>query len=96
MSVFNDFIEELSKLQKQLDVKYNGDGYLRDQILTAVDIPAIQVVLRTDSHERLSTLSIGCQAICRTNPERRAVSRYIRRNTTERIRRQQQKMRSIR
>lgn len=46
MEVFQSFTSRLMQLQKQLDLPYHGDRYLRDQILTAVDIPSIQMVFR--------------------------------------------------
>lgn len=57
--VFLDFTAKLMQLQKQLDTPYHADRYLRDKLLTAVDVPHIQTSLR-DRIPRTSE-----QAICR-------------------------------
>lgn len=41
-----DFTAQMMQLQKQLDIPYHEDSFLRDQLLTAVDIPGIQTSLR--------------------------------------------------
>lgn len=46
VSVFRNFVARLVTLQKQLDRKYQGDGYLVDRLLSAVDIPSIQASLK--------------------------------------------------
>lgn len=46
MAMFNEFVKELLKFQKQLDVKFHGETHLRDHMLTAIDIPKIQIPLR--------------------------------------------------
>lgn len=46
VSVFRTFVAKLMSLQKQLDPSYHDDSFLRDRLLTAVDLPAVQVTLR--------------------------------------------------
>lgn len=45
-AVFRTFVAKLTSLQKQLDTPYHTDNFLRDRLLTAVDLPAIQSTLR--------------------------------------------------
>lgn len=42
VEVFNSFVAKLSGPQKQLDKYYQQDRYLRDHLLTAIDIASIQ------------------------------------------------------
>lgn len=44
--IFRMFVAKLMSLQKQLDIQYHTDAFLRDRLLTAVVIPAIQWALR--------------------------------------------------
>lgn len=46
VDVFRRFVSKLTSLQQKLDTRYHGDHYLRDRLLTAVDIPEIQGALR--------------------------------------------------
>lgn len=46
VSVFRPFVSKLMSLQKKLDLQNHTDSFLRDRILTAVDLPAIQVAFR--------------------------------------------------
>ena len=46
VTVFRQFVSKLMSLQHQLDPTYHSDNFLRDRLLTAVDIPAIQATLR--------------------------------------------------
>lgn len=46
VQVFSDFEETLQKLQKQLYSGYNHYQYLRDRLLTAIDVPSLQDPLR--------------------------------------------------
>lgn len=46
VAVFRDFVARLMALQKQLDTSYHADRFLRDRLLTAVDLPALQTTLR--------------------------------------------------
>lgn len=41
MAVFNDSVSNLTGLQKKLDTDYHNDRYLRDLLLTEIDIPSI-------------------------------------------------------
>lgn len=45
-SLLRKFVARLVMFQIQLDYKYKGDGFLIDQLLTAVDIPIIQIALK--------------------------------------------------
>lgn len=54
-STLRTFVSKLISLQKQLDRPYNFDSFLEYRLLTAVDMPAIQLTLRdrlerTDHH----------------------------------------------
>lgn len=42
VAVFRTFVAELMSMQNQLDKSYHQDQFLRDRLLTAVDIPSIQ------------------------------------------------------
>lgn len=42
ISVFRTFIEKIVTLQKQLDSRYQGDGFLIDQLLSSIGISEIQ------------------------------------------------------
>lgn len=44
--VFSTFTALLRTLQKQLDKKYHGDGYLVERLLTPVDITSIQDAIK--------------------------------------------------
>lgn len=44
--VFRRFVAVLTSLQKQLDITYHDEKFLRDRLLTAVDIASIQTTLR--------------------------------------------------
>lgn len=46
VEVFNAVIAKLTGFQKQLDADYQRDRYLRDRLLTAIDIPSLQDPLR--------------------------------------------------
>lgn len=46
VSVFRNFVARLMSLQKQLHPNYHSDEFIRDRLLTTVDIPSIQVTLR--------------------------------------------------
>lgn len=46
IDAFRGFATNLTSLQRQLDSSYQGDQYLRDRLLTSVDIPFIQASLR--------------------------------------------------
>lgn len=46
ITVFRSFVAKLISLQKQRDESYNGDRYIRDRLLTAVDMPLIRDSLR--------------------------------------------------
>lgn len=58
MEVFLNFTAILSNLQKQLDTPYHADRYFSYQLLTAVDMPDIQAILR-DLLPRTSEQSIA-------------------------------------
>lgn len=51
--VFRNFVAKIMSLQMQLNSKYHMYTFLRDRLLTAVDISAIQIALR----DRLSRTS---------------------------------------
>ena len=42
LEVFRKMVAKLSKLQRQLDSAYQGDLFLRDQIVVATDMPRVQ------------------------------------------------------
>lgn len=46
VTIFRKFVAKLTSLQNQLDPTYQTDQFLRDRLLTAVDIPSIQSTLR--------------------------------------------------
>ena len=46
VSIFRKFVATLTTLQKQLEVTYHADRFLRDRLLKAVDIASIQTTLR--------------------------------------------------
>ena len=46
VTIFRKFTASLMSLQNQLDDSYHDDQFLRDRLLTAVDIPSIQSSLR--------------------------------------------------
>lgn len=46
VAVYRDFIARLMSIQDQLDESYQGDKFLRDQLLASVDIPKVQGSLR--------------------------------------------------
>lgn len=46
VTVFRNFVAKLMSLQNQLDITYHTDQFLRDRLLTSVNIPAIQSSLR--------------------------------------------------
>lgn len=46
VEIFRKFVAKMISLQKQLDDVYHADHFLRDRLLTAVDIPKIQLTLR--------------------------------------------------
>lgn len=62
VTVFHIFTAKLILLQQQLDKSYHSDTFLRDSLLTAVDIPAIQARLR-DRFPRSSQQAINRVAI---------------------------------
>lgn len=46
VQLFNDFVAALTRLQKQLDHDYHHYRYLRDRLVTDIDIHSIQEPLR--------------------------------------------------
>lgn len=46
LAVFMILIANIIKFLKQLDEKYNGDGYSIDKLFTAVDKPEIKMILK--------------------------------------------------
>lgn len=46
MEVFRNFVAELMSLQKKIYSDYQGDKYVRDRLMTAIDLLFIQVALR--------------------------------------------------
>lgn len=46
MSALHTFVAKSMILQKQLDKTYHTNGFLRDRLIIAVDLPAIQSALR--------------------------------------------------
>lgn len=46
IEVFRTIIAQIISVQKQLDTLYHGDRYLRDRLLTTVNIPVIRDALR--------------------------------------------------
>ena len=70
-TVFRKFTAALMSLQNQLDVTYHEDKFLRDRLLTAVDIPSIQSSLR-DRLPRTSQQAINRVAIQLSDRKRSA------------------------
>lgn len=62
VTVFHKFVSDLISLQKQLDVSYHDDRFLRDRLLAAVDLPSVQATLR-DRITRNSQQAINSIAI---------------------------------
>lgn len=73
VDVFMDFTATMMQLQKQLDTPYHEDMFLRDHLLTAVDVPGIQTSLR-DPITRTSEQSINRVANCLSEKRRTAGS----------------------
>ena len=46
ISVYRNFVAKVMSTQKQLDASYHGDQYLRDQLMTSIDIPSVQDSLK--------------------------------------------------
>lgn len=46
VNVFGKFVSNVSSLINQVDTTYHTDSFLRDRLLTAVDIPYIQAKIR--------------------------------------------------
>lgn len=46
MKVYKSFVGKVMSIQKQLDSSYHGYRYLRDQLMTAIDIPVVQYPLK--------------------------------------------------
>lgn len=61
VEVFRKFTAKLMSLQKQVDPSYHSDQYLRDRLLSDVDIPEIRIALR-DRIPRTSAQAINCIA----------------------------------
>lgn len=55
---FLNFTAKMMRLQNQLDLRYHGDLFMREQLQTDVDIPAIQSSLR-DRIARISEQAIN-------------------------------------
>ena len=72
-TVFRNFTASLMSLQNQLDDTYHDDKFLRDRLLTAVDIPSIQSSLR-DRLPRTSQQAINRVAIQLSDRKRSAGS----------------------
>lgn len=68
--MFLDFIGELKSLQKKLDTRYHVYHYFRDQLLTALDVPAIHISLRDriprTSKQSINRIADGWSYRCRT------------------------------
>lgn len=45
VDVFRTFVEKLTSIQQQLDSRYHCDHFLRDRLLTAVDLLTMQSAL---------------------------------------------------
>lgn len=46
VTVFRKFVVDLISLQKQLDTYYHDDHFLRDRLLTSIDIPLVQAAFK--------------------------------------------------
>lgn len=53
VDVLRTFVARLMALHKQLDRNYHSDGFLRDRVLTAINIPSIKTTL----HDRMPRTS---------------------------------------
>lgn len=62
VAIFRKFVLDLILLQNQLDKTYHADKFLRDRLLTSIDIPAIQNSL-CDRLPRNIQQAINCVAV---------------------------------
>lgn len=90
-AVIRTFVAKLMSLQKRLDMSYQSDSFLRDRLLTATDVPAIQSTLRAwmprtsqqavsriKNHLSDSKRAAGSSSVCQTILVRIATSLKIR------------------
>lgn len=59
VDVSRKLFAELMSLQKQLNLSYHSDRFPRDQLMTAVDISAVQIALRESIRRRTQQLTNG-------------------------------------
>lgn len=64
-SVFRTFVAKLMSIQNRLDNPYYTDGFPRDRLITAVDLFAIQTILRDRiSRTRQKAVNLTSKQLC--------------------------------
>lgn len=74
MEVSQTFVANLMAVQKQLDASYRDDKALRERLMTAVDLPSIQVSLKVRT--RRTAQQLANRIANRPSDKRKAAGAY--------------------